>query len=903
MLKKVTKIFNDFSGGLADGTDTSKLRPNQFVGVNVLPAEGALGSLDKVRIRHKNLFSLGGGGLDDTLNHPSTGATITNATLPRFDLISNVYSFITNWYKKDTYSTNQTTGGNTVTYVDLYNTTKANMLAVLGFYIHESVLVTAGSSFNVSTFMKLKGTYDPINKHKLSASIRYYSGDSGTWTSIGLTVTFVLNIASAEGLPTRVTFSCTSASDTFMAKGEYALYISDGSGTGATSTQCYQLAVVSAVNGGRNGCVTTDTGAEVLSYAYPMELMAWTPVAIYSNQLSASLCKYMNQGINLDVATVGSPWPGASGGYLHNKKNIFLSDRFSVFDIFDTSDGSNAIRKYDTAHINSMSYDVSGEFAPVQKHIGKISGMLTYQEKLVLGGIGGISISDTARMHMDNVTANVASAVPDIGGRGTSHAYLWLSSGYSQAVYPPFIRGVFSAGINTGRIYAFYEDVIMYSGGITAATSGNPLSWSVFAKIQFGDSTDEILFGSWWRGYILLFTMSGDIYYLNGEPPVDPTLGMGTLHADLIAKNYGVVSHVEQTPDGIFFATDSGTKLHLLDLSMVPKRIDSAALKNLSITSLDYDAIEQQLWVSNQAKSYAGYLATPTNDATLAYKEQVAGSYVFDKKTRVWYKVVRPYESDATGPTTVICRKDAWKCGTKKAVVAKISNFGLYNSGSGVDATIYNTTWSQGTYADVRAGDLVVNDNTGYTAVVRSVDNTYGGSIYLDGTLAYTNVFLAYATTLTIYSFTDHASVETVGDDLFYINPTTANSAEPENSTYRAVDCTADIYTQEVDLSTLVNSLSAVGQLREAYLVGYLHTGTTAYIYLVDQNNVETLIDTLTGDQNFAAPLSRDYFAWSGNANRTGSVRLHIQIVGPHKDRVRAIGFTVSIQAINSEAV
>jgi hypothetical protein len=821
MRQKFPKVFGNFSGGWNGAVDATDLPDNAFQGKNWLPSRKRKGALEKVRVRQRDLLNTTGDGQDDRI----ASATLTSYgsypfAFPDFDNVEEGLFYYNNLYSRSTIGQPAS-----ATALSLYHNTPANMRCKIGIYLHESVYpFSDDKGIVLAVRMRRLGTYSSV-RHKLTATLYPAQTTNSKPAAVG-SITAPTYTASSLGTTDYewVTFEflySTTAGPYALPPGEYFVELTDSSSSGATVTQCYQIALSAnasdpygfAIATTAAGTVTTQPLAECFVYrkygdtatASSQDAYTVQPTAIYRGRRTAD-------GATL-VGTINDQ------GTLSAKDRLALlaTDGNTIFAITDINDIEDFAQ---VNYFNGYMYNSVRSLTTKPKFIGSINNIAFYRQQYIIGGRGGIAIVDDSNLYVNSYTFSMVpdAAIPNIENRINTVDYEWVTTYTKDAdVYQPEIKDLFVAGINPGRIFALTGDSVIWSGGTSASTTGDPTQvWSPFAVIDFGDSQETIVKGCWYRGYILLFCESGALYYITGEPPVNPANGYGTLRADYIGT-FPKCSHTCVTPYGVFFGADEGRQLWFMDAGFTPRRIEDEVIASLKIAQIDYEQATDRLWVSSEKHVKRSYLTTTTNDATLTYEYETACSYMLELADQKWYYIQRPLDIDETAnqPTTFIERGNAWK-------------LGVYDNGSGT-----RTSYGK----------------------VQSVD---------------------------VDEFNPNASSE-------------ANLADPENSDYRSVSSTSDLYVREIDYTEATGLMAAEGQIWDVMIKGTLYTGSTLTVYAVDEDGAETSIGSISGDQTWASPTTKTYRLIAGSLNRSPSGRIKVSISGEYRDEIRSVGFTALV--------
>jgi hypothetical protein len=876
---EIPSIFPNFAEGWNGKLDPTDLPANAFSGKNLIPSKSFKGSVEKVRLRRQDLLSVSADSQDDRLLTPVNDGGLAQWTRPNFDPIQDVFFQYSN-------SWSMTTPGAAAapTGFALWHGTPANARCKFGIRLEKEVKITTTKSLIVAIRLsRVAGSFSSAAM-KLTAKLYPAQTTSSKPGALsGLTnPTYQKEVIAGTYHWAEFHF-LASSSDVYLSAGEYFVELTDTSTNGSTVNAHYIIALsdtASDPNGYavcvNNAGTTTQPLADCIVFQRKGTNASGTAqdAATVSTVIATRTLRDVNISNTLGTEATTESFERATEAY-------FLSDRFGIYMISDSYGplvdrvGISSVHVWDGQFYNHTSDQVAVSApTPIPKFFGRIEAWTTYQRKLIMGGIGGIAILDPTDTAFSVSSGTGDVAVPNIQNRTSTVDYEWLTT-YSKSadVYPPVVTNVFTAGINPGRIFATINDEIIWSGGTTAATNSVATTWSAFATIQFGDTRDKILKACWWRGYIFLFTQNGGLYYITGEPPIDPTQGYGTLRADYIAP-VGQCTTVEVTRDGVWFATEEGKRLYFLDQSFVPKRVDSDLAPSIKVNNIFWDSVKDRVWVASERHAKRSYLTTSTNDGTLATEYVEACSYLLDENK--WYYVQRNLDTDTTAnrPDTLIYGPLAIKCG---AYVEYRKTVGTYT----YSVFTVTPTFTTGAIGNVAIGDLFYESDNDLYGVVSSV----GASTFVQANNARTgNDF--YTIKRTPYLYLDFA------DGFLDIYNTSANSADPENSDYRAVSCTADLYTKEIDFSEATGLIAAMGQIKDAFVSGYFQTGTTATIYAVEQDGTETLIATITGDQGFASPATQTYREMAGPVNPSNSFRLRISISGKNKDLIRSAGFS-----------
>jgi hypothetical protein len=449
----------------------------------------------------------------------------------------------------------------------------------------------------------------------------------------------------------RVTFEWTS---TRVDAGDYYVKITDNSSGGATSSDCYTIALSDSADDLFGWAKYQVAAAGAYTYSKIPEVYVWSSSSSSPYTASATNAMFLPVPVS---DTAYRPSRVRDGIIVDDKHTIYYMANTDVFgDASETESWSAMI-----ANTNSHTY-LSTTYYP-NLFMGRINARALYQERLVLGGIGGLALVDLYTLTDSDGTFK--AAIPDIEGRiSTTHTDWVNNSGKDADVYPPEIKAVCVAGINPGRIFAAHGDEIIWSGGTTSSTTGTPTSWSAFATIQFGDSTDNIEKIAYYRGFILIWTEKGHLYYISGEPPVDPSQGYGTLRADHIGR-YGVCSHVCLGGNELWFATDDGRQLWVMDAGFSPKRVDDQVFPSIKINDIVWDDETQDLFVNSEEHRKYSYLSTSTNDSTRVDVNEEACTYMLSGQTGKWYRIQLPFATDETAnqPTTFQSGRYVWRLG------------------------------------------------------------------------------------------------------------------------------------------------------------------------------------------------------------------------------------------------
>jgi hypothetical protein len=869
MKAPVKKIFPNFAEGYNGKVDPTELPANAFSGKNWIPSAKFGGALEKVRSRRQDFLATGTGSQDDRLYTASNGAVYRYGS-PHLDQIRDVYFFYNNLYSTTVAGTTATP-----TAFKMWHATPANMLVTFGIRLERPALISTARSLVVSVWLRRIGAYN-ANRHKLKFAL----GNTATTVE----TTFTKQISATEWTRVEIHFVSPST-DIGLSTDEYSVTIVDSSTSGADTNTHYEIALSDAAGDAFGYAVCTNNSGT--TYQSLAECIVYQRQGTNANGTTQDAAA---QSVEMGLRTVGNIRVDQLGYYGVGNQEAFkglesywFTDGFGVYRIgnmyhefaetWDISDfniweGVNLNRGLNDSPYTAIGGSPAAALTVKGKFIGRIDGWCAYQRKLVMGGVGGIAVVDLS--DMDIGTPDFGDIViPDIGNRRNTTSTAWITTGGKDAdVYPPVVSNVFVAGINPGRIFATIDDTIIWSGGTTAATAGTLTSWSAFATIQFGDTADHILKACWFKGYILLFTQNGDLYYFTGEPPVDPANGYGNLRADFLSR-VGKCSSVTVGRDGVWFATDEGRQLWFMDHAFVPKRVDENLTESIKVSNIYWDELTDRVWVASERHVKRSYLTAVTTDNTLTDAYEDACSFMLDSGK--WYRVQRSVDTDttATKPTTFIFGPIGMKIGAywefKKTV-------GTYAAG-------ITPSFTTGTIADMAVGDLFVDSDTLETAIITAV-----GASTITVALA-TSSGSFYTIKSTPYAYIDYA------DGFLGTYNSATNDADPDNSDNRASSVTADLYTQEVDFTEASGLLGAVGAIREAFFSGYLITGSTCTVYAVTQDGTETEIATITADASVSSPTSGVYRVIASAMERTGAVRLKISVAGKYKDVIRSAGF------------
>jgi hypothetical protein len=501
----VPAIFPNFAEGWNGKLDPTDLPPNAFSGKNFLPSKKYKGALEKVRVRHEDFLALGSGSQDDRILSAAQASYNVSGT-PAFDNVEGVFYFASNLY-----SLTSITGKQTPSTVAFWHTTKANARCKFGIRVESAVeSITTTKALIVSILVRRVGTYD-ANRHKLKATLYQSQPTSSSPSAVsGLTTpTYTINCDSTNFQRADFYF-LASSDDTYLMPGEYSVVITDDSTTGASTTVHYEIAIADGASDPNGyGIITNDSATTTRALA---EVMVWQKKGTTSSStaqdaatLSANLA--LNSYKYVDANQLFGSTLATTLKNIYNSRALYLSDGYSIYSLYDARifpTIAGDIRWWEGILLNSLySYNPVAEATHEPKFMGKVNALIDYQNYLVVGGLGGLSIVDTAKniaAYYSGIDLSPDVCMPDIEKRNSTVDYEWLTTYTKDAdVYPPIVTDVWKGGINPGRIFAAVDDEIIWSGGTTAATAGTPTTWSALATIQFGDSTDKIRKGCWYR--------------------------------------------------------------------------------------------------------------------------------------------------------------------------------------------------------------------------------------------------------------------------------------------------------------------------------------------------------------------------------------------------------------------
>lgn len=315
------------------------------------------------------------------------------------------------------------------------------------------------------------------------------------------------------------------------------------------------------------------------------------------------------------------------------------------------------------------------------KFMGQINSVTTYQNALVAGGVGGLSVFNLRNLLEGANKGKINTPwediiVPDLKRRNTSQ-YLTDAGETAAAslVHPLVIKGVFTHGINPGRVWAYSSDMLFASGGATVGTVGLISSWQALMVFQYGDGQDEIVYAGPFGDKILVFTRKGHCYSLDGEAPLDAGVSFNTL-ATRMERRVGIVQDVVDSNVGwLFFTTkeseNAPTLLWMMDGSLVPKPFDrhirpkghGRQAVDINIQDIVWDFSERRLYVNCDSYTERAYYVADV----LTKVEKSARTYVwvYDKENPTWWVLVNPLDEDARASKSGVFRhgNTSWSVG------------------------------------------------------------------------------------------------------------------------------------------------------------------------------------------------------------------------------------------------